>query len=88
MSDEPIMSNVEMQHLLGVKHKMQPVPPKQSGSLGVGIWLVSWGIIFFAFERYVGLTGWPMWACRIAGLALLLMGTMGIGLGIEGQKEQ
>jgi hypothetical membrane protein len=50
--------------------------PNNSG-LGVGVGLLLCGLCFLAFPVYAGLAGWPMWALRIIGFILLLIGIMG-----------
>ncbi len=60
---------------------------KSPSGRGAGLWLTSWGLILFAFERWIGLGDWPMWLLRIVALALLLLGTLLIASSFEGQKE-
>lgn len=60
----------------------------QTNGRGVGIWLISWGIAFFAFERYCGLDSYLMWLCRGLGLVCLLFGMSCFGMSLEKVRKE
>ncbi len=85
MSDEP--SKIQKAYTVEEMFNMAQTRKKsQSNGRGAGLWLTSWGLIRFGFEKWIGLGDWPMWVLRVVALVLLLLGTLLLAMSFD-QKE-
>jgi hypothetical protein len=84
--DKPlIMSDEQVQRLMGVKQRVAKKKPQSNGR-GAGISLLLLGFILWGFALLCGLSDWPMWIFRVAGLVSLLLGSICFGMSFEKAK--
>jgi fatty acid desaturase len=87
--DKPlIMSDEQIRRLRGIKQKRVQQKPQSNGR-GVGLWLILWGFLIFAFIVFVQ-WAWPenlfVWICYSVSLGFMLLGTMMLASSFDEQK--